>query len=275
MDNQSKAISDGEMSDFVHGRLQPEQALHLLDLIEQDQEASANLDLQVEILNTADSADAEAFRAKTRLMRARLEQGTSDASWLRWHLITRPVLVPTFILVAGVVLGFTVITSILAESDPLGDLAELDDLSSSFRLRGPSSSDLAEAANWLVNGEPEEAARRFERHLNMYPSEEWIPWVEYAAGLSRLAEARRSFLGVRVSYNADRVKRGLDHLEHVLANAENPELKEDALWYKAKGYLMLGDAQNSTVCLSQVRALQGSRSEAARGLLSRLKSLQD
>jgi hypothetical protein len=263
------------MSDFVHGRLHPEEALRFLDAIEQDPEASADLDLHVEVLNIANSADAQAFRVRRKVNWTRVTRSVSRASFRSWFFMDRRVLVPVGILLAGIALGLALILSSLASSNQFSHLADLGDLGSSFRMRGLGNADLSDAAAWLVNGQPGEAARRFERYLRMQPSGEWTPWVEYAAGLSRLAEARQVFLGIHISYNADLVKKGLDHMDRVLLIVDNPELEEDALWFRGKGYLMLGDPGSAIHCLTEIQALHRTRSEAARKLLSDLHSLQD
>ena len=261
------------MSDFVQGRLRPEDALLFLDAIEQDPDASADLDLHVEVLNIARSEDAEVFRVRPEMPRAAGVKGVSGGSWWGWLLEGRRVFVPAGILLAALLVGFAFIAFGPTATNPFGDLADLGDPGASFRMRGWGDADLADAATWLTNGDPGEAARRFERYLRMYPSSEWVPWVEYAAGVSRLAEARRAFLGIRVRYEVDEVRRGLDHLDRVLAHAGVPDLMEDALWYRAKGSLMLGDARNAEVYLTRILASQGSRSPAAQKLLSDLHSL--
>jgi len=261
------------MSDFVQGKLLPEDALLFLDAIEQDPDASADLDLHVGVLNIARSEDAKMFRDRRETSGRVGARGVSGSFLWGWLLEGRRFLVPVGILLVALLAGFGLIRLSSTAANPFGDLADLGDPGASFRMRGSGDADLADAATWLTNGDPGEAARRFERYLRMYPSSEWVPWVEYAAGLSRLAEARRAFLGIRVRYEADEVERGLDHLDRVLANANYPELIEDALWYRAKGSLMLGDARNAEAYLARILASQGSRSQAARKLLSDLHSL--
>ena len=261
------------MSDFVQGKLLPEDALLFLDAIEQDPDASADLDLHVGVLNIARSEDAKMFRDRRETSGRVGARGVSGSFLWGWLLEGRRFLVPVGILLVALLAGFGLIRLSSTAANPFGDLADLGDPGASFRMRGSGDADLADAATWLTNGDPGEAARRFERYLRMYPSSEWVPWVEYAAGLSRLAKARRAFLGIRVRYEADEVERGLDHLDRVLANANYPELIEDALWYRAKGSLMLGDARNAEAYLARILASQGSRSQAARKLLSDLHSL--
>jgi hypothetical protein len=262
------------MSDFVLGRLSPGDALRFLDTIEHDPEASADLDLHVEMLNLAHSGDAHVFEERERIplagggIRLRVES-------LWEHIMKRRrILAPVGILLGVILAGAVFLTLWSKAGNPYSDLAELSDPAASFRMRGGGDADLLDATTRLTEGDAGEAARRFERYLRMYPSSEWTPWVEYAAGLSHLMNARRSLLGLGVRYDSDEVRRGLEHLDRVLESPSVAELKSDAHWYRAKASLMLGDARSAETHLELLLAAPGSRAGAARAILSELHARQ-
>ncbi len=257
------------MADLVHGRLAPQDALLVLDAVERDRDLSVDLDLHVELLNLAKSDAGAEFRD--------LPVASQEVTeWRRgrwWEILGgRRVLVPAGILLGVVLAGFALISIISRAANPYGDLADLGDPTASFRTRGGSDADLVDASTRYMDGDASEAAERFERYLRMYPSSEWVPWVEYAAGLSRLSGARRTVLGIGSWYDSGEVQRGVEHLDRILGKTAVPELMEDALWYRAKGSLMLGDAGSAEANLARVITLQGSRQPAAQKLLSDLRS---
>jgi hypothetical protein len=268
MSRKRKKATEATMSDFVQGRLSPGEALRFLDTIEQDPDVSTDLDLHVEMLNLAHSGDVGVFRERNPLADGGVRERAG--TWWEFLLKGRRVLVPVGILLGVVLAGVAFLTLSSNAANPFGDLAEIGDAAASFRMRGGGDADLVDASSHLMAGDAGEAARQFERYLRMYPSSEWAPWVEYAAGLSHLVNARRSLLGIGVRYDPDEVRHGLEHLDRVLESSSVSELKEDAHWYRAKGSLMLGDARSAETHLKLLLAAPGSRTEAARTFLSDL-----
>ncbi len=265
-----KAIRE-RMVDFVRGKLDPRDALEVLDAVEQDPGLSKDLDVHVELQNLARSgAASELLDISPETLRP---ASAAPGPWWGWLLRGRPGLVPAGIFLGIVIVGAVFLAIYSRSSSPYANLADLGDVSASFRMRGGSDAELLDASTRLMEGDSREAANRFERFLRMYPSSEWAPWVEYAAGLSRLSNARTTVLGIRVRYDAGEVGRGLEHLDRVLEMSAVRELMEDALWYRAKGSLMLGDAAGAEAALNRILSMQGSRQAAARELLSNLQSL--
>jgi hypothetical protein len=272
MSRKRKKTTEGTMSDFVQGRLSPGDALRFLDAIEHDPDASVDLDLHVEMLNLAHSEDARVFQERERFPLA--DGGSRIRTRTLWEHIVggRRALVPVGVLLGVILAGVAFLTLSSNAANPFGDLAEIGDPAASFRMRGAGDADLLDASSRLMEGEAGEAALRFERYLRMYPTSEWVPWVEYAAGLSHLVNARRSVLGFGVRYDSDEVRHGLEHLDRVLESPSVSELKEDAHWYRAKGSLMLGDARSAEAHLELLLASPGSRTEPARALLSEIRA---
>ncbi len=268
---QKKAIKS-KMADFVRGKLAPHEALDVIDAVERDRELSADLDLHVELQNFARSDDALEAADFPEVSSTAARVPRFPRSWWEQVFGGRRLLVPAGSLLL-IVAGVAVFTLLQRAANPYSDLADLGDPAASFRMRGASEAELADASNRFLEGDARESAYRFERYLRMYPSSEWAPWVEYAAGISRLAGAREKVFGIGVRYDEKEVRGGLEHLDRVLAGPAVPELVEDALWYRAKGFLMLGDAGSAEAQLNQILALQGSRQVVARKLLSDLQSL--
>lgn len=267
---QKKAVRE-RMVDFVRGRLDPTDALEVLDAVEQDPGLSRELDVHVELQNLARSGAASEFLEVPLVTEG--HGPVVSESWWGWVPRGRRLLVPVGVLLGVVVVGVISMIILSKSSNPYMGLAELGDIGASFRMRGGSDAELVDASTRLMEGDAREAANRFERFLRMYPSSEWVPWVEYAAGLSRLANARTAVLGFGTGYDPAEVKRGMEHLDRVLQGSAVRELTEDALWYSAKGSLMLGDASGAEICLNRILSMQGSRQAAARELLSDLHSL--
>lgn len=273
MTRTQKKVAGERMADFVRGELAPQDALNVLDAVEQDRDLSRDLDLHVELLNLARSGAAPDLLENPAASLTLRQASSLSGSWWERLLRDRRVMVPAGALLGLAVVGFVVLTILSKGANPYGDLADLGDPGSSFRMRGGSDAELVDATARLVEGDAGEAANRFERFLRMYPASEWVPWVEYAAGLSRLSNARTAVFGVVVRCDAGEVRRGLEHLDRVLGGVTVPELIEDALWYRAKGSLMLGDAASAEANLTRILGLQGSRQPAARKLLTDLHSL--
>lgn len=267
---QKKAVKE-QLADFVHGKLDPREALEVLDAVEQDPGLSKDLDVHVELQNLARSGAASEFLE----IPPTTEGSRRVVSEPRWGWIPRGrrLLIPVSVLLGVFCVGVVSLMIVSKSSNPYLDLADLGDIGESFRMRGGSDAELVDASTRLMEGDAREAATRFERFLRMYPSSEWVPWVEYAAGLSRLSNARTAVLGIGVRYDTGEVRRGVEHLDRVLEGSAVLELVEDALWYRVKGSLMLGDAGGAEAGLNRIISMRGSRQAAAQELLSELHSL--
>lgn len=273
MNRTQRKVVEGQMADFVRGRLDPKEALRVLEAVEQDSQLSDDLNIHIELQNLARSDDGAGILGSLEgVVESRPVPAMTESWWDRLHK-GRRLLVPAVISLAMVLAGVATLIFLAKPSNPYVDLADLGDIAASFRMRGGSDAELLDASNRLMEGDAREAANRFERFLRMYPVSEWRPWVEYAAGLSRLSGARTAFFGIGVRYDPAEVKIGLDHLDRVLEGSSARELVEDALWYRVKGSLMLEDAAGAESGLNRILSMQGSRQAAARKLLSDLRSL--
>jgi hypothetical protein len=261
------------LSDLVNGTLTPEEALRLMDEVERNPEVSRQLDFQVELLNLARSPGEEVFRISRAPESAigRILRGI--VSNLGLVLATRRTFAAVGVCLAFVLVGAAVLTIRSVEANPYARLAEVRGADLPFRARSESDVDLVAATELVADRDYGAAAQRFERFLRMYPTGESVPWVEYAAGVVRLAAARKSVWGFVQSYDSKEVDAGIQHLQRVVDGRTVPALREDALWYQAKGYLMLGRVTDAEQTLQRLVLLGGGRSSAATSMLGEIQRI--
>jgi hypothetical protein len=264
---------DLPISDLVNGMLTREEALRLMEEVERDPEVSQQLDIQVELLNLARSPGESVFRSSAaqesvfgRFLRA-------ITARLGVVLAARRSLVVVGVAVAFVLVGAGVLTIRSVAANPYARLAEVRETDLPFRARSESDADLVAATELVAVQDYAAAAQRFERFLRMYPTDESALWVEYAAGVIRLAAARKSVLGVIETFDAREVDAGLQHLQRVGDRSSVPALQENALWYQAKGYLMLGKGTEAERTLHRLVSLGGSRNSPAASLLGEIQRI--
>jgi len=265
--------TDDRLSSLVNGQLSPEEALRVLDEVERDEEVSHDLDLHVELLNLARSSRENPFDTSSTDESALRRGGHYFARWLGSLFVGHRSLVPVGIAVACFLGVGALLTFRLVEASPYAGLAEIREPEIPIRVRSESDADLAVAAELLTAKKYVDAARRLERFLRMYPGNESVPWVEYAAGLARLAGARKTTWWIIVHFEKPEVETGLRHLQSVVEGRDIPGLREDALWYQAKGFLMIGNLEDAEQNLRRLVSLGSGRSVAAEQMLVDLRNL--
>jgi hypothetical protein len=150
---------------------------------------------------------------------------------------------------------------------PFVELARVDQPEYEAVLRSAGGSDIDLAVRMLRSGHAKESLLLLERFCRAYPESDMREYAHYLAGAVYLSQARESFLGMFVSYDAARAQAGLAHLEEALRLSQNPRLAEESHWLRAKGFLMLARPAECLAELRTVRDLKGHRSGDAAGLM--------
>lgn len=264
--------TESRLSDLVNGQLSPEEALRVLEEVERSPELSRDLDLHVELLNLASSPTGNPFSEP-------LERGSAVRAFLGslagkvGSIVPGRRLAPVLLLGACLLVGAGLLTIRLVVAGPYVAIAEVREPEIPIRVRSESDADLVAAAEYFSAREYVPAAERLERFLRMYPESESAPWVEYAAGVARLAGARKPAWIVLSCFDESQVEAGLGHLNSVIGRHDSPILRLDALWYQAKGLLMVGRVEEARRSLHDLAASGGSRGVAARDMLAELDNL--
>jgi hypothetical protein len=264
--------TESRLSDLVNGHLSPEEALRVLEEAERNPEVSRDLDLQVELLNLAGSTFGNLSSGEMESGSARWTFLDSLAGRVGLLVVGRrlaPLVLVGVCLLAGA--GLLIVRSVAA--GPYAAIAEIREPEIPIRVRAESGADLVAAAEYFSVREYIPAAERLERFLRMYPESESAPWVEYAAGVARLAGARKSTWIVLTCFDELQVEAGLRHLSSVLGRNDSPVLRSDALWYQAKGFLMVGRVEEARRSLQAITAQEGTRSGAAQQMLAELDDI--
>jgi hypothetical protein len=266
----TKEMKRPAISDLALGKVAPEEALRMLTAIENDPEASKELDMQVELLNLVSTEGKEVFEPESAPRPSGAFRLWSNR--LAFRLPSRKWLVPAGALAAAVVLwlGLAAISSWTRPPDDR--LAQIGEEDLEFRTRGNIRDGLAEVPALISERRFDDVVRISERFTRAYPKSDLNGFAHYSAGLAYLASARRSTLGLFPTFDEGRVERALAHLTPVLADTLHTGLTEDAMWLQAKGYLMLRDPESARGTLSRLVAMNGRRAKEALEMLQRMKS---
>jgi hypothetical protein len=260
-----KKIPDYSIADLALGKLPPEEALRMLEAIERDPEASKELDIQAELVNLASSEGKEIFEPARSLRPSLLQKMWSEG--VAFRTFPRGLLVPLGALATVAVLwvGLSVVSSLTRP--PYDGLAQIARSDLEFRTRGDMRDELALVPALCSEGRFDDVVRLSERFVRAYPASDLAGFAHYSAGLGYLASARRSTLGFFPSYDRARVEKALNHLTWVAGDTTRNPLAEDALWLKAKGFLMVEDTGAARAALSRLLAMDGRRGEEVRELI--------
>jgi len=262
-----------KLSDLALGHLAPEESLRLLDHIEGDPEASAELELHIAMVNLAEAKGDEIFGARPDPAGGEgIFSGVRESAPV-WVQSFRPALV----LRAIAVLLIPVLLLIGADrllTDPYAELARVERTEFNVLVRAGEQEDVDLAYRLLDAGQHEEALRLFERFARAFPESDIIDYVHYSAGSVYLMTAQRTFLSLFLSYDRERSVAGMDHLRHAIDHSSNMRLIEESHWLRAKGYLMLRLPEEAREELQLVIGLGGRRKNDATRLLHEISNLR-
>ena len=179
------------VSDLALGHLSPEESLRLLDRIESDGEASAELELHIGLVNLAQSRGEEIFRIRPNRAGAEgFSPGVRESTpvWV-------PSIRPAILLRAAALLLVPVLLLVGADrliTDPYAHLARVEKPEFSVLVRAGEREDVNLAYRLLDAGQYDEALRLFERFARAFPGSDIVDYVHYSAGSVYLMTAQNS-----------------------------------------------------------------------------------
>ena len=264
-------VNHSKLVDLASGRLPAEEVLEILDKLEHDPEASEELDLIVALMDVSKAEGANIFEGagyrvpETHPRWRQVLEGTIEGMGRKKIAFG---LAGAAVLIAGLFLSSSITTSKYLE------LAEQAKPEFDIPLRGPAAEDFTQARQLFVEGKYDESIRTMERHIRAFPQGDLVDFAHYVAGATYLASSRKSYLTLFPSFDADRVRQGMSHLELAITTSTNIRVIEDARWLRAAGYLMLGRPQEAVDELHAVASLNGVKKEEALRLASRIEDIQ-
>ena len=256
-------LSSSQLSDFVLGKLSPEESLRVLDELERDPEASETVDYYASLLAYARGEGRAVFeeRVNGRAPRSfagvrRAVQVTSKRRWI-------------FAAAAVLVLGVSVGLLIRGKSILWGDDAKyavLGDVDFRVGIRAEADDNLMTAMSLFHEGEYDRSIRVLERLLKGEPAHPFPDYVNYSLGVVHLAAAEGGGSGSIRVFDRPHVRQGLESLRRAAMLTASPRLVEEAYWLMAKGHLMVGEREEGMRFLQKVTELDGKRAGDARRL---------
>ena len=262
-----KNTDRGVLGDFALGRLSPEESLKLLDEIENDPEASRQLELVTELMNVVDSHGAEVFEGRIPVGMVSTRWSNLGAGLMRFFK-ARKFAMATVTGALCVAAASVVIVSHLTSPGYFA-LAKVDGADYITRVRGLD--DFADAHALLDAGETELAIKSLERYTRAFPDGPRVDYAHYLAGAALLISAHRGFLTLFPSFDHERVVAAMRHLELAAHRSANPRVKEESHWLIAKAHLMLEKPDDAIAQLQLVITLDGVRKTGASALLEDLQ----
>ncbi|MEK6571463.1 MAG: outer membrane protein assembly factor BamD, partial [Bacteroidota bacterium] len=254
--------------------LSPEDSLKVLEELEQSPDASAELEAVANLLNFVATHGKEVFEREREATPARSSLVGGIIQRLEGFLHSRRFSYPiAAILVVFVVIGGLMVVSSLTTSEYY-PLTQIERQEFESRVRGPGLQDFTMAYQAFSEARYDETIRLLERFIRAFPKSELVDYAHYSAGATYLVASERSFLFLFPSFEQDRVMRGLEHLELAIKKSSNPRTIEDSHWLRAKGYLMLGQADQAMAELQIVESMKGLKRESASRLISEIQKLQ-
>src|SRR5512143_2665243 len=123
MNRTQRKVVEGQMADFVRGRLDPHEALRVLEAVEQDHRLSEDLNVHIELQNLARSDDGAEFLGSLEgVVESTPAPALTESWWGRLRQSRRP-LVPAVISFGVVIAGVALLMSLAKPSNPYVDLA--------------------------------------------------------------------------------------------------------------------------------------------------------
>ena len=270
----NKEVSPNSISDLALGKLSPEECLKILERLEEKPGASRELDVASSLLNFVAQEGKEIFERE------------EEKAFVRYPLLKRIVWKLEDLFgserlaypVAAVIVLFGFVAALVAASSLTTSeyyhLTKIETFELGARVRGPGLDDFVMASEAFSKGHYEETKRLLERFIRAFPQSEWVDYAQYSVGGAYLVASKRTFLSLFPSFDHDQVIRGLGHLQAAIQTSTNLRTIESSHWLRAKGYLMLGEAQKALAELRIIVSLKGLKSEQASRLISDIDRVQ-
>lgn len=256
-------LSSSQLSDFVLGKLSPEESLRVLDELERDPEASKTVDYYTSLLAYAKGEGRSVFEERVN--------GRQGGSFAGVRRAARLVSRRRWVFAAAAILALGVFMGLLMRGKSLlwGDdarYAVLSEVEFGVGIRTEADDNLSVAINLFHAGEYDRSIRVLERlnkgeQLHPFPD-----FVNYSLGVVHLVAAEGSVSGPIKVFDREHVRQGLWSLNRAAIMTANPRLAEEAYWLMAKGHLMVGERAEGIRFLQKVVELGGQRGGEARRL---------
>ncbi len=261
-------IETSKLSDLALGKLPPDEALRLMEELESNAEASRELDRLIALTNFAAEHGAEIQAERARAHAGGMLEKVRD--WVGTQF-REPAIRYGFTAMLVVALGGGAVVTSRYVAGPYEDLARITNEVPDYTVRGPGDQDLAIASELIAHGDYAGSVRLCERYLRIHPDGESVSNASYVAGVASLLAARHTVLSLFPSYDRDQAKKGIEFLTRAADLSPSRRLREDALWVRAKGFLMLRMPAEAGNDLNSVIELHGPRSEEASALLLKIR----
>lgn len=265
-----KKPNSTSLIDFAMGKLSAEESLRVIEELERDPAASAELDDVMDIVNFSAIHGEEVFGGEdaTVVTQSPIEKVVYKVrEFLQPKRFAYPVAALVFFLVA------LVATSSLV-TDRYYPLTHIERLDFESRVRGPGVEDFAKAYEAFGEGHYDESIRLLERFIRAYPKSELVDYAHYSAGAIYLVSSKRTFISLFPSFDLDRLNRGMEHLELAIRKSSNPRTVENSHWLQAKGYLMSAQPERAIAELQVIASLNGLKRDEAKRLMSEIREIQ-
>jgi hypothetical protein len=263
MDRDRNESQDHEvLVEFALGRLSPAESLRILDRVSADDELSADLDLVLLMLN-------EGEREGLLHRRTYGPSGDRGSRLREWSTFSLTVLRTAAMLF--MVLGVGLILREVTKPD-YADLAAVGSSDLDFRMRGRAEDVLGLARAMVMKGEYDDGLRMAEWYLSVYPDGNERSEAHVLKGALLLVQARKSKVGVFLSFDASLVDAAWTELQSARLARDFVRTREHVAWFEAKALLMKGNVQQARALFESVALMGGVRNDDAKRLLLTLNS---
>jgi tetratricopeptide (TPR) repeat protein len=264
-------FNSSRLSDFVLGKLSPEESLRVLDELERDPEASQAVDDYAALLVYAQGEGREVFERRVA--------HPASARVAPLKRIGDAVRSRRWVLAAAAVVAIAVVTGMFVRGKSVlwGDeaaYAALTDVEFGVGIRAEADDNLMVAMTLFREGNYDRSIRVLERVLKAEPSHPFTDFVNYSLGVVHLAAAESRVGGSISLYDREHVNRALESLRRAAMLTPSSRLAEEAHWLTAKGQLMLGEREAGLSSLERVIEYEGKREGEARRLKILIESQQ-
>ena len=256
-------LDASQLSDFVLGKLSPEESLRVLDELERDPEASHTVDFYASLLAYAQGEGRSVFEERVK--------ERQSGSFVGVRRAARVVSRRRWVFAAAAVLALSIFTGLLIRGKSIlwGDdakYAELSDVEFGVGIRAEADDDLLVAMNLFHEGEYDRSIRVLERLMKAEPAHTSPDFVNYSLGVVHLVAAEGTGSGPIRVFDREHVRQGIESLRQAAMLTSSPRLAEEAYWLMAKGHLMVGERKDGIRLLQQVIESGGERVGEARRL---------
>ena len=217
-------------------------------------------------LTTAESAPVQ--RKALHLL------GSTLGSWASsWQELVRFRPMPLAAAAAILVMVVWVSPAFRGDAENYYDLAGLDHGDVTFLARSQATA-LEDGLAAFAEENYQEAIVRLEAQIASSGDTATGLYAHYVLGLAYLHTAQSDFLGRFRRVDPELVDRGIEHLAEAARGTESRRIREDALWFKAKGYLLKMEREQALEALRAVEALDGRRAGDARRLITSIEDIR-